>query len=375
VSVESAPAPPPGESEDRRSTRRQWWLRLLLSVVLGAGFVFALVRRIQFIPDDPWPPAWVLPTYLLTLVAYFGFRAGRWHFLVQPLAPVPARVTLPVSMAGTMWIMVLPLRLGEFARPLFLADKSEVSVSQALGTVALERVVDGLIVCAMFFAALPLLPEVDGAQAEAVERLRALGLFASGGLAGLLALLLGMALAPRLGGRLVTATLGRVAPTIAEKLEGLALGIAEGLAALSPLPLFKFLLATLAYWGANVLGTWVLARGCGLALGFPEAMAIMAVLGISLLLPGGPGQLGIFHTGMILGLSMFVSEAVILTHGSVFIFWMFVAQLSMGVLLGVVAQRYLALDWRRVLGIAAPTPEPEPEPADPQPADRPKDHP
>ncbi|MCA9700211.1 MAG: flippase-like domain-containing protein, partial [Myxococcales bacterium] len=329
------------------------------------------IRRIELIPPDPWVPAWVVPSYLATLVAYFVFRAGRWHYLVEPLGEVDMKTSLPVSMAGTMWIMVLPLRLGEFARPLFLADRSEVSFGQALGTVAIERVVDGLVVCGLFFASLPLLPEVSGEQALAVERLRAAGLIASGGLLAVLLVLLGMALAPRFVGRMVAATLGRLLPPLTEKLEGLARGIAEGLAALPSLwPLLEFLAGTAAYWGCNALGTWILARGCGLDLGFPEAMAVMSVLGISLLLPGGPGQLGIFHTGLLLGLSMFVTEAVILDRGSVFIFWMFVTQLSMGVLLGVIAQRRLDLDWRRLFGLGGdsdsdPDPDPDQESATP----------
>ncbi|NVB42193.1 flippase-like domain-containing protein [Pseudenhygromyxa sp. WMMC2535] len=353
-------------TESTSAARRQWLFRLALSVIIGGGFVFALIRRIQFIPDDPWPPAWVLPTYLLTLVGYFVFRAGRWHALVRPLADVPLRTTLAVSMAGTMWIMVLPLRLGEFARPLFLAERSEVSFGQGLGTVAIERIVDGLVVCGLFYASLPLLPEVHGEQAVAVERLRSVGLIASSGLFAALLVLLGMALAPRVVGRLVALTLGKLLPSLAEKLEGFARGVAEGLAALPSLgPLLRFLAGTAAYWGFNALGTWLLARGCGLDLGFPEAMAIMSVLGMSLLLPGGPGQLGIFHTGLLLGLSMFVSQATIHARGSVFIFWMFVTQLSMGVLLGVIAQRSLDLDWRALMGLRAPTPtEPKPEPED-----------
>lgn len=355
----------------RRSTRAQWWLRLSLSIVIGAGFVFALVRRIQFIPDDPWLAPWVLPVYLLTLVGYFVFRAGRWHYLVEPLAEVPLETTLTVSMAGTMWIMVLPLRLGEFARPIFLAEKSEVTMSQALGTVAIERIVDGLVVCGLFFACLPLLPEVSGEQAKAVAELRAAGLVATGGLAAVLVVLIAMALAPDSVGRLVSATLGRVVPPMADKLEGLARGLAEGLAALPSFgALFKFLAGTLAYWAFNALGTWLLARGCGLDLSLAEASAVMAVLGISLLLPGGPGQLGIFHTGLLLGLSMFATEAIILDRGSVFIFWMFVTQLSMGVLLGILAQRRLDLDWRRAFGLSAeadtepdPAPGPAPDPA------------
>jgi len=350
-------------SEARRSTRRQWWLRLSLSLVIALGFGFALYRRIELIPADPWLPAWVLPSYLLTLVGYFVFRAGRWHYLVEPLGEVSWRTTLPVSMAGTMWIMVLPLRLGELARPLFLAQKTDIGLGQALGTVALERVVDGLFVCGLFFVALPLLPEVGGEQAEAVERLRSLGLVASAGLFAVLVVLIAMALAPRIVGRLVAATLGRVVPPLAAKLEGLSRGVAEGLAALPSLTaLLKFLGGTFAYWGFNALGTWLLARGCGIDIGFPEALAMMSVLGLSLLIPGGPGQFGVFHYGMILGLQMFVSEAVVETRGSVFIFWMFVTQLTMGVILGLIAQRMLGLDWRATLSPSR-TPSPHPEPA------------
>src|SRR5690606_7021397 len=135
--------------DDKRSTRRQWWLRLSLSLVIGAGFCFALLRRIELIPSDPWLPAWVLPSYLASLLGYFLFRAGRWHSLVVRLGEVDVRTTLAVSMAGPMWIMVLPLRLGALARPLLLAQKSNIGVGQALGTVAIERVVDGLFVCGL----------------------------------------------------------------------------------------------------------------------------------------------------------------------------------------------------------------------------------
>jgi uncharacterized membrane protein YbhN (UPF0104 family) len=349
-----------GEDE-KRSNRRQWLLRFFISLVIALGFGFALYRKIDFIPADPWLPGWVLPSYLLSLIVYFALRAGRWHYLVEPLGKVDARTTLPVSMAGTMWIMVLPLRLGELARPLFLAQKSEIGVGQALGTVAIERVVDGLLVCALFFGVLPMLPEVTGEQAVAFEHLRSLGLLASAGLFGVLIVLLGMALAPATVGRLVAATIGRLLPIVADKLEQLARGIAEGLAALPSLaPLLKFMVATIAYWATNALGTWLLAVGCGLDVGFPEALAILAVLNLSLLIPGGPAQFGVFHYGLILGLSMFVDAATVESRGSLFIFWIYVTQMSMGVLLGAIAQRMLKLDWRATL-TAAPAKAEQPQ--------------
>jgi uncharacterized protein (TIRG00374 family) len=336
--------------ENRRSNQRQWWLRLLISLVIAVGFWLALRRDIQFVPTDPWPPAWVLPSFVLTLLAYFAFRVGRWHFLVAPLGDVKLRTTIPVGMAGAMWIMLLPLRLGEFARPILLEKKTGIGFGQVLGTVAIERVVDGLLVCGLFFAMLPLLPEVAGEQALAIERLRSLGLVAAAGLSTILLVLIAMAMAPSTVGRMVAATLGRLLPRVADKLETLARGIAEGLAALpSFAPLLKFLAVTIAYWASNALGTWLLARGCGLDIGFPEALALMTVLNISLLIPGGPAQFGVFQYGLMLGLSMFVDPVTVETDGSVFIFWMFVTQLSMGVVLGLIAQSSLRIDWRTTL--------------------------
>jgi len=348
---------------DRQDAHRKWWIRLSLSLLIAGGFCFALFRRIEFVPSDPWLPGWVLPSYLATLAAYFLFRAGRWHYLVEPLGQVDWRTSLAVSMAGTMWIMVLPLRLGEFARPLFLRQKTGIGFGHGLGSVALERVVDGLFVCGLFFIALPLLPSVTGEQAAEVERLRALGMLASAALLLVLVVLLAMALAPAVFGRLVAATLGRIVPPLADKLAGLARDIAEGLAALpSPRALLLFLAGTLAYWAANALGTWLLAVGAGIDLSFAAALAVMSVLGISLLLPGGPAQFGVFHYGLIIGLSMFVDDEVLRARGSVFIFWMFVTQLGVGVALGLIAQRSLDLDWRALLNPAPPRDDREPDP-------------
>jgi uncharacterized membrane protein YbhN (UPF0104 family) len=67
-----------------------------------------------------------------------------------------------------------------------------------------------------------------------------------------------------------------------------------------------FLLVTLAYWAANALGMWVLARGCGLELGLAEAVAVLAVLNLTLLVPGPPAHVGTFQLGVLTGLALFL---------------------------------------------------------------------
>jgi hypothetical protein len=49
-----------------------------------------------------------------------------------------------ISTVGFMAILALPFRLGEFARPYYVVRQGQSRMSEVLGTVAVERIVDGL---------------------------------------------------------------------------------------------------------------------------------------------------------------------------------------------------------------------------------------
>ena len=65
---------------------------------------------------------------------------------------IPTGPLLAISSVGFMAILALPARLGEFVRP-GLLRKRGISASAALGTVAVERIVDGLLVSLFVFVA------------------------------------------------------------------------------------------------------------------------------------------------------------------------------------------------------------------------------
>jgi hypothetical protein len=245
-----------------------------------------------------------------------------------------------------MWIALLPLRLGELARPLLVGQRTPVPPSRAIGAVAVERVVDGLLVCAIFFATVADAPRLE---IEWLRRgaLATVGLFA----AALLGLLLA-AVRPRLWARILGATVGRVAPRAAATLGAFATRVSEGLAALgSARTLVAFALATAAYWAVNAAGMWLLARGCGLPLGVAEVAGVMAVMNLVLLAPGGPAQLGVFQTGVALGLALWLPAEVVRDAGSVFVFHLYVWQLATITAAGALAQWRLRVSWRVALGL------------------------
>src|SRR5579872_7273640 len=81
-------------------------------------------------------------------------RSLRWNHLLAPLGVrVPAGPLLAISSVGFMAILALPVRLGEFVRPGLLRKGGYSTASAALGTVAVERIVDGLIISLLVFGA------------------------------------------------------------------------------------------------------------------------------------------------------------------------------------------------------------------------------
>ena len=59
--------------------------------------------------------------------------------------------------------------------------------------------------------------------------------------------------------------------------------------------LLPFTGATLAYWLLNVVAIWVLSFGFGLDFSFGQATAVITLVGIGIMIPGGPGFLGNFE--------------------------------------------------------------------------------
>lgn len=350
--------PPQADSPARRGVA----LKLGLSVLLGGAFVVALSDHLETVPDNVSIAPGIVAAYLLTLLPYHLLRAGRWRLLLTPLRgerlPGLGEVTR-IGLAGYMWIALMPFRLGEFARPVFLAQRSDIKVSTSLGTVAIERAVDGVLVCGLFF--------VGMAGASPREQTDTLFLASYAVMGAFAVALLGMLAAARWPTPL--ADFARVAlqwaPALAEWAATTIEGVAEGFRALPDLRAISgFVTASVGYWLANAAGMWVLARGCGLALSPHEAIATLAIMNLALLVPGGPAQLGVFQAGVAVGLHLFAPPEVVKDAGSTFAFYLYVCQLSSIVLLGLASQWSLALDWRAALRLGAPPPDASPSSSD-----------
>src|ERR1043165_4393872 len=81
-------------------------------------------------------------------------RSLRWNHLLAPLGVrVPAGPLLAISSVGFMAILAFPARLGELVRPGLVRNRRYTTTAAALGTVAVERIIDGLIISLLVFGA------------------------------------------------------------------------------------------------------------------------------------------------------------------------------------------------------------------------------
>lgn len=99
---------------------------------------------------------YLIPSIALYFVAVF-FRAVRWRFLLSPLKVLQVSRLYPVVVIGYMANNLLPARLGELVRAYYLARREPIKASSALGTLAVERVYDGLTLLAWAAVAGPAL--------------------------------------------------------------------------------------------------------------------------------------------------------------------------------------------------------------------------
>jgi uncharacterized protein (TIRG00374 family) len=135
----------------------RFWAGVLVSVV-ALGLLVLLVDRRELLE------ALLSANYLYlapAIVLYFigqWFRALRWQFLLAPISAIPARRLYPVIIIGYMANNVLPARLGELVRAVYLAQREEeVSVPTSIATLSVERLYDGLTLLAIGAVAAPIL--------------------------------------------------------------------------------------------------------------------------------------------------------------------------------------------------------------------------
>ena len=284
-------------------------IKLFVSLAVSAVFLWLAFRHVDI------DAVWILMqqvniplilVYTLMLVGIQFCRGLRWGILIRPFATLPWRSVFKVSNIGILLTHFLPLRLGEFSRPILMKKEAGSPMSATLGAVVVERVIDGLVVTFFFFVTTMSHPELPAGLSAAAYI--AFAIFA-----GAMLCVLAAWLAHDGAIRILTAIFSPFSKKLAERLTGMLDAFVMGVRSL---PNVRSLVAmvgwTAAYWLLNGFGYYCVIQSFGWDLPFAAGFTLVSVLVIAIMIPAGPGFLGTFQGGLLAGFAIYgvgVNEA------------------------------------------------------------------
>ena len=138
-------------------------LLLLLGAALGALFLYLAVRRLDwaaFASEIGRAHLGQIGLGVMCVLSYFGVKAERWKHLVSPFARASGRELQPAVVAGLAGNYMLP-HFGELARAVLAGRQFGVAPSAFLGSIAIERFFDFLVLLVMVLIVLLPLGGID----------------------------------------------------------------------------------------------------------------------------------------------------------------------------------------------------------------------
>lgn len=280
-------------------------VRIVSGLVVSAVLLWLAFRQVDL--DAMWRQLGRVDhrytlLFAVALVVIQLCRILRWDELIRPFATVSRGALFRISSLGLMLILLLPLRLGEFARPYLLKKETGAPLSSGVGAVVIERVIDGLLVTLLFFVTtLGLEARYEVPKGLWVAALGALGLFSTA-----LVLVVGTMVARQSMWRLLERVGRPLSPRLTERVQGMLDAFVSGLQALPDAgAVVRFVLWTLVYWGANGMGMYAMMLGFGWQLPPMAGFILVCVLVIGIMIPAGPGFLGTYQGALLAGLAIF----------------------------------------------------------------------
>lgn len=262
---------------------------MILSLVFLAVFVFRSRDDLGQIPDsfahaNYWWVAASIPVYF----AGAWFRAWRWKFLLRPLGEMRVAALFPIVIIGFMANNLVPARAGELVRAYVVGEREKVSKMAALGTIAVDRVFDGITL-------LPFLLIV-GAVSGVNSELRTIAIWMSVLFGVGLVLLVVLALSEGLSRWSVALAMRVVPARLKLQVQTLAESFLTGLHSFrNPVDMFAASATSVVSWLLEATMYYMVGRAFNLHLGFDVYLLITAGANLAIAVIATQGGVGPFE--------------------------------------------------------------------------------
>ncbi|WP_420642149.1 lysylphosphatidylglycerol synthase transmembrane domain-containing protein [Candidatus Leptofilum sp.] len=275
--------------------KRQFFLGMAMSL-LCLGGIFWIIKPAdiaQAIQQTDVRYLWGTAVYLLI---YLFLRAVRWRFLLGNR--IPQAKMFHIQNIGQMLTQLLPFRLGDVARAVLVGQQPRLSVPQGFTTMVVERLLDMLLMVL-------LLPLVLLRIESLPDWLQQAALVSGMVTVGLVFLLMVVAMKRPFAHKLLTWLGGKWSRLRDEKFHHHLDNFLDGLTAFTHWRTALGLLGlSLLTWVPVVLAYNAALQAVHLPASIMNATFIMIVGAFAVAAPSSPGQIGVFHMGVIAAMTV-----------------------------------------------------------------------
>jgi conserved hypothetical protein len=264
--------------------------------------------------------------FILLVILMQWLRSYRWGVILQPMEKIDQFSLFSVTCVGFLAIAAIPARIGELARPYLIAKRSTIKMSSALGTILVERVLDGfsvltIAVVVLFYTDLPSWMIISSVLFFSLTVV-------------IFCCILGLIWRREKALKIINKILGKFPGKFAHKIDELIHHFIDGFQVITNIKslLYLFFLSALV-WLLDVLAIYILFLAFGFTLPVIASFVVMIILIVGIAIPTAPGYIGNWHLACVLGLSFFgLAEAEALSFAVVYHF----LSIALVVVLGVI---------------------------------------
>lgn len=296
-----APSAPPALTPARRGRQPWAWVLGLVVTVALLGWVLHDVDLSLVLQHARRADPLTLAAVVLVATLSFPIRTLRWRLILRDDqgGRLPWLPLWHATAVGFMANNLLPLRAGEVARAYVASRGVPLRLSTALASIAVERVLDGLVVVALMALAIsaPSFPRNASIEGVSIGHL-ATGVAVVFSVALLVALIVAHRATPpfTLLDRVLRRLLSeRLAARVAQVLSGLV----RGLTVLrSPGRFGLVLIWSVVLWLVSAASFALCYRAFGIAVPWESALLLQGVIAFGVAIPASPGFWGVFEAAI-----------------------------------------------------------------------------
>lgn len=274
--------------------------KLLFGILLGVVLIYFSVRGINF--DETLSHLKKIHLGYAALSLFFiilmqALRSYRWGVILQPLEKIGQFTLFAVTSVGFLAIAAIPARIGELARPYLIAKKSSIKMSSALGTIIVERVLDGLAVLTITLMVVFLYDLPAWMIKSSIIFLVVISL--------MIGFIICLVWRKDATIKIIDRILRLLPWKLADKVSAVIHHFIDGFQAVTNVKMLLYLLFLSAMvWLVDVAAIYALLVAFGFNLPILAAFVVMIVLIAGIAIPTAPGFIGNWHFACILALGL-----------------------------------------------------------------------